>query len=441
MGILENIKLSLSNLLANKLRSILTMLGIIIGISSVIAIVTIGDSLANSITNEMSGVGGRNINVYLNQKNLNQGSENTNLNEGIEEDENIDDEINFSDYVEPTEKDYITDEMLADYKIALGSEIEGISLSENAGNIDITNGKNKANINIFGVNNGFFKVENIKLLEGRFIQDKDLKDLRNIAVVSDVFVDDYFGKKYTYNDVVGKSFEVTIGKNMIRVYICGVYEFDKSSLGTNNGQKLMTTGMYIPISVVKKINNLKNGYESITILPSINANIDAVVNKTNDFFAAKYKNNEHIVPMAVSVESMMKAANEMINSVKLAIGAVAAISLLVGGIGVMNIMMVSITERTREIGIRKALGASRGVILIQFVIEAIIICVIGGLIGITIGIGLGAIGARLIGYPVKPNMSSILGAVMFSMSIGVFFGYYPASKAAKLNPIDALRYE
>ena len=109
--------------------------------------------------------------------------------------------------------------------------------------------------------------------------------------------------------------------------------------------------------------------------------------------------------------------------------------------GVMNIMMVSITERTREIGIRKALGASRGVILIQFVIEAIIICVIGGLIGITIGIGLGAIGARLIGYPVKPNMSSILGAVMFSMSIGVFFGYYPASKAAKLNPIDALRYE
>lgn len=441
MGILENIKLSFSNLLANKLRSVLTMLGIIIGIASVIAIMTIGDSLTSSITSEMSSVGGRNINVDLTQKAIAEELKNPDGDESIK-DKNTDGEIEEVEYIEPTEKDYITDEMLEEYKETLGDEVEAILISENVGEMDVVNGKNKANVNIKGVNNGYFKGENINLLAGRLIKDKDLTELRNIAVVSDVFVDDYFGKEYSYKEALGKSFEVSIGQNMIKVYICGVYEFDKSTyINSYKGKETMSTEMYIPISVVKNINNSKHGYDSLTILPSKDVSVEGVVYKTNEFFAYKYKHNKYIVPMAFSVESMMKAANQMINSVKLAISAVAAISLLVGGIGVMNIMMVSITERTREIGIRKALGASRGIILIQFVIESIIICVIGGLIGIAIGLGFAVLGTKLIGYPAKPNIGSILGAVLFSMTIGVFFGYYPASKAAKLNPIDALRYE
>jgi putative ABC transport system permease protein len=138
---------------------------------------------------------------------------------------------------------------------------------------------------------------------------------------------------------------------------------------------------------------------------------------------------------------MTESMSEMIQTVSIAISFIAGISLLVGGIGVMNIMLVSITERTREIGTRKALGATNGSIRLQFIIESMILCLVGGVLGVILGLVLGSVAATILGYSATAPLAAIIVAVLFSMAIGVFFGYYPANKAAKLDPIEALRYE
>ena len=145
--------------------------------------------------------------------------------------------------------------------------------------------------------------------------------------------------------------------------------------------------------------------------------------------------------MAISMETMLDSMDSIMSTINIALSVIAGISLLVGGIGVMNIMLVSVTERTREIGTRKALGATNGNIRIQFVVESMIVCLIGGVIGIILGTILGYVGSSLMGVVAFPSASSIALAVGFSLAIGIFFGYYPANKAAMLDPIEALRYE
>ena len=367
MGLMENVRLAISSLKANKLRALLTMLGIIIGIASVITIVTIGDSLAASINSEMSGFGARNINMYLEQKNLITYNENG-------------EEI-YSEYEAPTEKDFVTDEIISDYKKTFADDLLAVSISENAGSSTLLKGRIKVDIDIEAVNSDYFKGENIEIITGRALTEKDNDELRAVTVVSDNFVDKYFKGQYTYDEVLGKSFEANIGNNTVKLYICGVYKYNKNDgEGMYSSDGKTSTKVFIPMSIYKKINNKSKGYEYFTIIPKENVDLNEFLNKTNSYFSEAYKSNKKFEPTGYSMESMMESTNKMINSIKLGISAVAAISLLVGGIGVMNIMMVSITERTKEIGIRKALGAGKRVILIQFIVEAVIICIIGGII-------------------------------------------------------------
>ena len=225
----------------------------------------------------------------------------------------------------------------------------------------------------------------------------------------------------------------------------GVYRYEVKGFAANlTGDT--STNLFIPIGLAQKIttrDQYKNGFSWLQVRAKDSVTDSQQFADQSTKFMNKrfFRSNKKVEVTSFNMESMVKQSESMMGTLKLAIGIIAGISLLVGGIGVMNIMMVSVTERTREIGTRKALGAKNQSIRIQFIMEAMIICLIGGIIGILIGTLFGYIGSNLLGQASFPDVLTVAVAVGFSMAIGVFFGYYPANKAAKLNPIDALRYE
>ncbi len=414
---MDNIRLAFASLFANKLRALLTMLGIIIGIGAVIGIVTVGDSLTGSITDSMNSMGASNITVSLQRKSsTDQGA------------------LLFG-RSNPEAKDLITPTMIEEYKSQFGDQIDTIALSRQMGSGQVEVEENSANITITGVNGDYKTVANPTMLYGRFVQDSD--NQRMLAVVSDVFVEEIFPGQ---QNVLGESFDVVVNNAILRFYIVGVYEYQSEGMISMDNSDPVTTA-YIPVEAARKLLGESEGYQSLTVVGASGQDNTALMEQTEDFFASYYTHNNSYTIAASSLESMMSTLTEMLDTIKLAVAAIAAISLLVGGIGVMNIMLVSITERTREIGVRKALGAPNSAIRVQFITESVVICLAGGALGIAVGIALGAWGAGMLGYPARPSITAIAIAVGFSMAIGVFFGYYPANKAAKLDPIEALRYE
>ncbi|MEG1800410.1 MAG: ABC transporter permease [Oscillospiraceae bacterium] len=435
MLIFENISLAISGLWSNKMRALLTMLGIIIGIGSVISIVTVGNSLTNGISEELQSFGANNLTVQVQQKpqeqdeNAQQGGGDVVMMGGM----------GYSSttvWYSPEEKDLISYDMIADYKAAFPDTIQYVNLQEYMNAPQAKAGPKTSNIQTMGVNEDFLLSSRLKMLTGRLLNENDVEERRKVAVVSNMLCTELFGSE----DPIGKMVDIKIDNDFVSFYIVGVYEqpVTKGLFAMNGGS---TTSLYIPLSVARDMNNTREGFNDITVVtaPGVDANVFA--NQTNDYFAKVYAKNKNFYAQGYSMKDMVDSMQGMYKTMSLAISAIAAISLLVGGIGVMNIMLVSITERTREIGTRKALGATNGSIRIQFIVESIIICLIGGIIGIALGLALGSFGSKLIGYAAKPSAEIILIAVSFSMAIGVFFGYYPANKAAKLDPIEALRYE
>lgn len=426
----ENIVMAITGLLSNKMRAFLTMLGIIIGIGSVIAIMTVGDSLTNSVNDSMQSMGANNIIVSLQQKTG-------------DEEADAENDMAFtgdSAAAQPTEDDYITEEMLTQLQSTYQDSIQAVSLTESVGSGQVKDGRLYANVTVTGVNPGYFLANKTEIVAGRNLSARDYEGGKRVALVSDKLVNNMFGGK---NDrAVGASVEVQVGNDYYTYTIVGVYKYEQNSMNFSlSSEKDINTNLYIPIKTAQTQLHSPGGYQMVTLVTAQGVNSTDLSGTVQQFLNVYYRTNPDFQVMAFSMESMVSAFSSMLSTVQVAISVIAGISLLVGGIGVMNIMLVSITERTREIGTRKALGATNQSIRMQFIIEAMIICLIGGVIGVALGVGGGSAAANALGYPARASVSSIIIALVFSMSIGVFFGYYPANKAAKMDPIEALRYE
>ena len=424
MNLIENIHLALMGLRASKMRAFLTMLGIIIGIASVIAIVTMGTSLQSSFAQTMADMGMNNIEITL------QPSGNSTtywLDDG----------------------DLMTMDMINEMQAYFSDQVAAVSITNPIGSGQIKDGRAYANVSVQGVTDGYRIGGNVEMVGGRFITPADVQGAKNVAVISDFAAKKIFGN----SDPLGQEVKVYWNSNIHVFTVVGVYKFTQGGFGgaQATSEEDAYSGIYIPLTTSYYIEGwYPTGYSWFNVVARADADPQQLGDDIARYLGRYYEKNENWDVYAYAMEMYLEQMNSMMGIIATFIGAVAAISLLVGGIGVMNIMLVSVTERTREIGTRKALGARHSAIRMQFLVEAVIICLIGGIIGIILGVLLGASGSTLLIGTMGGGMLaqtvdvpvSVIGiAVGFSMIIGIFFGLYPANKAAKLNPIDALRYE
>ncbi|MEC3606912.1 ABC transporter permease [Bacillus glycinifermentans] len=396
MSLLENVQMALSSVLAHKMRSILTMLGIIIGVGSVIVVVAVGQGGEQMLKQSISGPGNT-VELYYSPSEEELASNPAAY------------EASF------TEADINSLKEIEGVKQVVASKTESMSARYREEETDSS---------IIGINSGYMDVNSLDIKEGRGFTENDFLSGKRAGIISEKLAEELFDKKSPLSQVVwvnGQPVEV-IG---ILKKETGLLSFEQSE-------------MYLPFTMMKMSFGTSD-YSNVSLQVQSADDIKAVGEE-----AVQLMNDHHGTEdsyQVMNMEEIAKGIGQVTTIMTTIIGSIAGISLLVGGIGVMNIMLVSVTERTREIGIRKSLGATRGQILTQFLIESVVLTLIGGLIGIGLGYGGASLVSLLAGWPSLVSWQVVLGGVLFSMVIGVIFGMLPANKAARLDPIEALRYE
>ena len=409
MNITTLIKEAMNSITSNKVRSFLTMLGIFIGVGAVIAMMSIGQGAQNSITNSLSALGTQTL--YLSPGNFTENVRNA--------------------------KDLTNDDVTALSRldcvdIAAPVVSQSYTLSQSNGNT--------VNATVTGVVPGYLTVGNYSVSQGSFITQENLDGKEMVAVIGTEINKSLFGSAY-YSSV-GETIRI-MGQPYRVIGILA--EKGSSSLGISQDRNV-----FIPLTTAQSrlMTRQKNTVSQVTILVKTSYTLEAAQKEIETLMRDRHDifegNPDDFTIM--NVQEILNAVGDIMGTFTLFLGGVAAISLLVGGIGIMNIMLVTVTERTREIGLRKALGAKKGDILAQFLVESSVLSLVGGILGILFGLllafGIARIAAMTgteLDVMVSPGI--VLGATLFSIAVGLFFGVYPANKAANLEPVIALRSE
>ncbi len=413
MNLMESVRIALRSLSANKLRSALTMLGIIIGVAAVIALMGVGRGAQHAIDTQINSMG-TNL-LFVSPGAVNQG--------GVRQAQGSMQSLTYEDALA------LADPQSVPAAAGVAPEVRNFGQVVYLGN--------NTNTQIVGVTPDYENVRNYKVQSGEFVNQQNVNGRSLVAVIGANVANTLFGG----GDPVGQSIRI----NNVTFRVIGLLE-SKGGSGFGNQDDQVLVPLTTALSRLQRNRfGAGNVVSQISVQVGDARQMDEAIQQISEVLRVRHHVRYEDDFQIRSQQDMLASANQITGVLTLFLGGVAGISLLVGGIGIMNIMLVSVTERTREIGIRKAIGATRNNVLLQFLTEATILSVLGGAIGIVLGAGI----ARLVaGVPMgaitmQPviALDSILLATLFSLCVGLFFGIYPAYRASSLNPIDALHYE